>query len=128
MPASTILDVRTTLKTALSTVSANVYSSVPEAVISPIVTVLANDPYMEIQTIGRSAIRVKLNFLIKMGVAYISDAAAIDNLEKLILAVLAVIPVGYEVGDVSAPAPYDVGDGKLLMSDIPISTYYTQTA
>lgn len=128
MPASTILDTRTTLKTALSTVSANVYSSVPEAVISPIVAVLSNDPYMEIETIGRSSIRVKLNFLLKIGVSYMSDAAAIDNLEQLILAVLAVIPTGYEVGDVSAPAPYDVGEGRLLMSDIAISTYYTQTA
>lgn len=128
MTASTILQTRTALKDALATVSANVYSSVPEAVISPIVTVLAADPYMEINLIGRAAIKVKLNFLLKIGVSYINDAAAIDNLEQLILAVLGVIPAGYEVGDVSAPAPYDVGDGRLLMSDIFISTYYTQTA
>lgn len=128
MTASTILSaVREPLKTALESVAANVYSHVPEAVVPPIVCVLAAEPYIEFDTIGRSSIRVKLNFLLKLGVAYMSDAAAIDNLEQLILAVIAVIPTGYEVGDIAAPAPFDVGESKLLMAEIPISTYYTQT-
>ena len=129
MTASTILStVRQPLATALSGVTANVYDHVPEAVMPPIVCVLSADPYLQFQTIGRSSIRVKVNLLIKVGVAYMSDAAAIDNIEQLTLAVIAVIPTGYEVGDINAPAPFDVGNTKLLMLEIPVSTYYTQTA
>lgn len=128
MTASTILSaVRAPLKTALSGLSANVYDHVPEAVNPPIVCILAAEPYIQFEVIGRSSIRCRLNFLLKIGVAYLSDAAAIDNLEQLIMATLALIPVGYEVGDVMAPAPYDVGNTKLLMAEIPISTFYTQT-
>ena len=129
MTASTILSaVRNPLKTALSSVSANVYDHVPEAVMPPIVCILSADPYLQFDLIGRATIRAKVNLLIKIGVAYMSDAAAIDNLEQLTLAVVALIPTGYEVGDINAPAPYDVGATKLLMLEIPVSTYYTQTA
>jgi hypothetical protein len=60
-------------------------------------------------------------------VAYMSNPAALDNLEQLILSVLAVIPDGYTVGPVERPSVTQVGTVNLLVADIRVSTYYTQT-
>ena len=56
-----------------------------------------------------------------------SNAAALDNIEKLILSILAVIPSGYTVGSVSNPVPMTIGASEILMSEIELSTQYTQT-
>ena len=68
-----------------------------------------------------------MNLRITAAVAYMSNSAAMDNLEKLIISILAAIPSGYKVGDVSAPSITSVGSSNLLTADIPVSTYYTQT-
>jgi uncharacterized circularly permuted ATP-grasp superfamily protein len=51
----------------------------------------------------------------------------LDNIEKLILSILAVIPSGYTVGSVSNPIPMTIGASEILMSEIELSTQYTQT-
>jgi len=56
-----------------------------------------------------------------------SNAAALDNIEQLIMSILAVIPSGYTVGSVSNPVPMTIGASEILMSEIEISTQYTQT-
>jgi hypothetical protein len=56
-----------------------------------------------------------------------SNASALDNIEKLILSILAVIPSGYTVGSVSNPVPMSIGASEILMSEIELSTQYTQT-
>jgi hypothetical protein len=56
-----------------------------------------------------------------------SNASALDNIEKLILSILAVIPSGYTVGSVSNPVPMTIGASEILMSEIELSTQYTQT-
>ena len=56
-----------------------------------------------------------------------SNASALDNIEKLILSILAVIPSGYTVGSVSNPIPMSIGASEILMSEIELSTQYTQT-
>ena len=56
-----------------------------------------------------------------------SNASALDNIEKLILSILAVIPSGYTVGSVSNPIPMTIGASEILMSEIELSTQYTQT-
>ena len=81
MPASTISgDVRGAIKTALAGVTANVYDTVPEAPIVPAVVIVPDSPYMELETIGRANVRVKLNYTITACVAYFSNAASLDNL------------------------------------------------
>jgi hypothetical protein len=56
-----------------------------------------------------------------------SNASALDNIEKLLISILAVIPSGYTVGSVSNPVPMTIGASEILMSEIELSTQYTQT-
>jgi hypothetical protein len=128
MPASTILSsVRQPLATALSGVLGNVYAFVPESVIPPAVVCIPNSPYLEIETIGKSSVRCKVNLTISAVVAYNSNPASLDNIEQLIMSILAVIPNGYIVGEVERPTVTQVGASTMLISDINVSTYYTQT-
>jgi len=129
MPASTILSaVRTPLATALAGVAGNVYSFVPETVIPPAVVVVPDSPYLELQTINKSTLHTKINFTISVAVAYNSNPASLDNIEQLIMSVLAVIPTGYVVSSVERPTVTQVGASTLLIADVRVSTYYTQTA
>jgi hypothetical protein len=129
MPNQTILEqVRTPLATALGTVAGNVYSFVPESVIPPAVVLVPDSPYLELETISKSAIRTKINMTISVAVAYNSNPASLDNIEQLILSVLAVIPSGYIVSSVERPTVTQVGASTLLIADVRVSTYYTQTA
>jgi hypothetical protein len=127
MTASSIaVNVRGALKTAIAGVAANTYDSVPEAPIVPFAAVVPSTPYLEANLIGTST-RVKVNLVITIGVAMYSNASALDNIEKLILSILAVIPSGYTVGSVSNPVPMSIGASEILMSEIELSTQYTQT-
>lgn len=128
MTASTILSsVRTPLATALSGVTATVYSFVPESIIPPAVVVVPDSPYLELETINKATLHTKINFTITVAVAYNSNPASLDNIEQLIMSVLAAIPSGYVVSTVERPTIQQVGQSNLLIADIRVSTYYTQT-
>lgn len=127
MPSSIQTSVRDTLQSALSGITANVYDSIPEAVIPPFCALVPNDPYLQPNLIGKTSVKVQVNLKITAAVAYMSNSASLDNLEKLVISILAAIPSGYIVGDVSVPSIVSVGSSNLLSADIPVSTYYTQT-
>jgi hypothetical protein len=128
MPASTILSsVRQPLATALAGVSGNVYAFVPESVIPPAVVCVPDSPYLEIETIGKSQVRCRINMTITAVVAYNSNPASLDNIEQLVMSILAVIPSGYIVGSVERPTVTTIGASTMLIADIRVSTYYTQT-
>ena len=128
MPPSTILSsVRQPLATALAGVAGNVYSFVPESVIPPAVVLVPSSPYLEIETIGKSSVRCRVNMTITAAVAYKSNPASLDNIEQLLMSILAIIPAGYIVGSVERPTVTQVGASTLLVSDINVSTYYQQT-
>lgn len=129
MPASTISgDVRGAIKTALASVSANVYDHVPEAPIVPAVVIVPDSPMAEIESIGRTNVRVKLNYVITCCVAYLSNPASLDNLEKLVMATLGALSASkYELSTVERPTITQVGNGNLLVSDIRLSVRYEQT-
>ena len=120
-------DVRGALATALATPLASVYTSVPETVIPPAVVIVPDSPYLESTTIGKSVTRVKINMTVSAAVAYNNNAGALDQLEVLIITLIGLMPVGYEVGDVSRPTIISVGASNLLSADLSVSTYYTQT-
>ena len=128
MPSTILSSVRQPLATALATVAENVYAFVPESVIPPAVVIVPDSPYLELETISKSAIRTKINMTISVAVAYNSNPASLDNIEQLILSVLAVIPAGYIVSSVERPTVTQVGASTLLIADVRVSTYYTQTA
>ena len=127
MPASVIGDTRAALATALATSLATVYESVPEAPIPPAIVIVPNSPYMEMALINDTTVKVKINFAITAIVANSSNAGSLANLEALIMVILAAIPAGYIVGDVEKPTVLVVGTSPMLVADINVSTYYTQT-
>ena len=130
MPASTISgDVRAAIKSALAGVTANVYETVPEAPIVPAVVIVPDSPYMELESIGRANVRVNLNYTITACVAYFSNAASLDNLEKLVISILSALSASkYELSTVERPSVTQVGTTTLLVSDIRLSVRYEQTA
>ena len=120
-------DVRGAIKTALAGVTANVYDTVPEAPIVPAVMVIPDSPYMELETIGRANVRVKLNYTITAAVAYLSNPASLDNLEKLVISILSALSASkYELSTVERPSVAQVGTTNLLVADIRLSVRYEQ--
>lgn len=128
MPASTILSsVRTPLKTAIAGVAANVFDSVPESPIVPFAAIVPNVPYLQPTLLGKDTVKLRLNFVLTVGVAIYDNQSALDNWEQLVISILAAIPSGYEVGDVSNPIPLNIGASEILAGEIQLATYYTQT-
>lgn len=125
-PTTIATNVRGTLATALAGVAASVYSSPPEAVIPPACVIVPAATYLETTTIGNAMVRVKINFVVTAAVAYNNTAGALDNLEQLIISIIAAMPTGYTVGDVQQPTVQSVGASNLLVADLAVSTYYTQ--
>ena len=126
MPTTILSSIRQPLATALGSVAANVYSHVPENPSVPFVVIVPDSPYLELETINKSTIHTKVNMTISVAVAYNSNPASLDNLEQLTMGVLAAIPGGYTVGAVERPTVTQVGPSNALVSDIRVSTYYTQ--
>ena len=127
MPANAISDTRAALANAFSALSANVYPSVPESPIPPAIVIVPDSPYGEVVLIGKGSVKIKLNFAITAIVASNSNAGSLDNLEKLIIGILAAMPAGYVVGQIEKPTVLEVGQSPMLVADINVSTYYTQT-
>ena len=127
MPANAVSDTRAALASAFSSLAATSYASVPESPIPPAIAILPDSPYMEIVLIGKTKTQVKLNFKITAIVAANSNAGSLDNLEKLIIGILVAMPAGYVVGVVEKPTVLEVGQSPMLVADINVSTYYTQT-
>jgi len=117
--------IRTPLKTSLSTIAANVYAGIPEVMTSPSIVLVPGSPYLESTLINGSTTKVKINYLVTGVVGYSSNAAALTNLEDLMIDIISTMPGGYVVGDVSTPSPLEVGAGKFLTADLQVSTYYT---
>ena len=130
MPASTISgDVRGAIATALAGVTANVYDFVPEAPIVPAVVLVPDSPYMELELISKATTRLKLNYTISAAVAYLSNPASLDNLEKLVISILGALSASkYELSTVERPTVTQVGTVNLLVSDIRLSVRYEQTS
>jgi hypothetical protein len=102
-----------------------VYNGIPETMTSPSICLVPGAPYLESLLINGSTTKVKINFSVTGVVGYSNNAAALDNLEQLMISIISTMPAGYEVGDVSSPQPLEVGAGKYLTADLQISTYYT---
>lgn len=127
MPNSIQADVRGALKTAFAALNANTYDHVPEAVIPPAIVVVPDNPYLEMELINSSSLKCRVNLTITCIVAYNSNPAALDNLEKLVISTIQAIPLGWMVDTAGQPRVSEIGASPMLTSDIQVSTYYTQT-
>ena len=129
MPANSIqVAIRDALKTAFSGLAASTYNSVPESVISPAIVIVPNTPYFEPTFLGKANVKLKVNLIATAIVAYNSNPASLDNIEKLVISILAALPAGYTVGVVERPLVSQIGAAQYLTCDINLSTYYTQTS
>ena len=127
MPSSIAVNVRGALKTSLSSVAANVFDAVPETEIVPFVALLPANPYLEPNMIGTST-RVKVNLTAVVAVAGYNNAASLDNIERLVISILGLIPSGYTITSVSDPRPVTLASGSQVVAcEIDLSTQYTQT-
>ena len=124
--SASILEVRTDLSDALASIGASVYPSVVEAIIPPACMIVPDSPYLESTLISKSSVSVKINFTITAVVAYNSNPGALDNLEKLVIEIIGIMPDGYVVGDVQRPTITNIGTSSLLIADLAVSTYYNQ--
>ena len=121
--------VRGALASALqSSVTATCYDHVPEAVIPPAVVIIPNSPYLTPNIINKSTVKVQVDLIVSAVVAYNSNPGSLDNLEQLIISILAALPAGYEVGTIQRPTVTQIGASTVLVSDISVTTYYTQGA
>jgi hypothetical protein len=127
MTASTLAGTRSSLASAFSALAATCYSSVPESPIPPAIVIVPSSPYLEQQLINKSVIKVKANFTVTAIVQYNSNPASLDNLEQLIMGILAAMPAGYVVGNVEKPTPLEIGASTMLCADVNVWTTYTQT-
>ena len=124
--SASINEVRNSLATALGAIGATVYGWVPEAIIPPACVIIPDSPYLESTLISKSSVSVKINFTITAAVAYNSNPGALDNLEKLVIQILGVMPNGYVVGDVQRPTITNINTSSILIADLAVSTYYNQ--
>lgn len=120
--------VRGALATALSSVAATTYDHVPEAVIPPAVVIIPDSPYLVPNLINKATTKVEVNLVISAVVAYNSNPGALDNIEQLIISILTALPTGYEVGNIERPTVTQIGASTVLVSDIRVTTYYTEGA
>jgi hypothetical protein len=129
MPANSIqVSIRDALKTAFSGLAASTYNTVPESIISPAIVLVPGSPYFEPQLLGKANVKMKVNLTATAIVSYNSNPASLDNIEKLIISILAALPAGYTVGVVERPLVSQIGAAQYLTCDINLSTYYTQTS
>jgi len=124
--SASISEVRADLATALASIGATVYDHVPEQILPPACVIVAGSPYLESTLISKSSVSVKINFTITAAVAYNSNPGALDNLEKLVIEILSVMPDGYVVGDVQRPTITNINTSSILIADLAVSTYYNQ--
>jgi hypothetical protein len=124
--SASISEVRADLATALVSIGATVYDHVPEQILPPACVIVAGSPYLESTLISKSSVSVKINFTITAAVAYNSNPGALDNLEKLVIQILGVMPNGYVVGDVQRPTITNINTSSILIADLAVSTYYNQ--
>lgn len=128
MPSSIQDNVRGVLKTAFAALNANTYDHVPEAVIPPAIVVIPDSPYLEMELINKATLKCRVNLTVTCIVAYNSNPAALDNLEKLVISAIQAIPAGWMVDTADQPKVTEIGASPMLACDIRVSTYYTQTA
>lgn len=123
-------DLRDDLKDTLDDagIKATVYASVPEAPIAPAVVIVPDSPYIVPNLINKATIKVEVNFIIACCVAYNSNPGSLDNVEQLVMEVLAALPDGYVVGDIARPTIVQVGASNLLVTELSVTTYYTEGA
>jgi hypothetical protein len=106
--------------TASPSIQANVYAFPPEVVAAPAVVVVVDDPMAEPKVIG-SRLRFQANYRLQVCVAPMSNLAALESVEALVVAVLGKLPANVLLGAITAPQVTQVGQSDLVVVEIPVA-------
>jgi hypothetical protein len=116
----TVRTVREALAGVFNDAGYQAYAYPPATVTPPAIVVLPDEPYIEIETIGSGGTRVLLRFELVIAVQPMDNPASLDNLEKMCVAVLQLLPQGTAVSPLLRPTVEQVGPSDLLTTRIPI--------
>lgn len=116
-------DVRETLATALAGTGYRVHSFPPPIVIPPAVVIVPGEPWLTIDTIGRpgSGIRAEVQFELNVAVAALDNLGSLEQLEAVVIDVLAALPSGTSLDRVGRPVVETVGPSDLLTCRIDVA-------
>lgn len=124
----TIRTVREAIAQVLNDADIQAYAYPPAVVTPPSVVIVPDEPYIEIETIGSGGTRVLLRFELIVTVQPLDNPSSLDNLEKLVIDVLQLLPQGTSVSPILRPTMEQVGPTDLLTSRIPIQVRASLTA
>lgn len=125
MTAALTTSWRGTLKTALASVTSNVYDAAPAAPVAPALVIVADNPWMDPATVG-GRLRLEVRYRVMACVQDRGDNLA--QLETLVENALLAIPAGVTVTEVTAPAALDAGpQGSLLVAEIRLSAHIKES-
>lgn len=112
-----LASVRAEIAGWLSVIPANIYTYSPPVPTTPAIVIVPADPYLE--PLGfKDRSNVRASYRLTAAVAMNDNQAALDQLEDLMLAVIAAVPGGTELGSFGAPGIAQVGATSLLLADI----------
>ena len=123
----TLATTRTVIATAIAGAGYKAHAYPPPTVIPPAVVIVPDQPYLILETIGNPGTRVNARFELIVCVAPLDNQAQLDNLERIAIDVLQVLPAGTVVGDIERPSLEQVGPSSLLTLRIPIEVRATLT-
>lgn len=120
---ATLPDVRTALASAIAGAGYRVHTYPPPAVIPPAVVIVPGEPYLEIETIGRpgAGIIATVSFEVNIAVASIDNQGSLEQLEAVLIDVLAALPSGTTLDRVGRPLVETVGPSDLLTCRIDVA-------
>jgi hypothetical protein len=124
----TLATTRAAIASAIQGAGYRAHAYAPPAVIPPAVVIVPDQPYLVLETIGNPGTRVVARFELIVCVAALDNQAQLDQLEKITIDVLQVLPQGTSVGDIERPTIEQVGPSSLLTLRIPIEVRATLTA
>ena len=116
----TMQTVRQTLATVFSDAGYQAYAYPPAVVIPPAIVIVPDDPYVQVEVIGSGGVRLQARFELIVAVQATDNPGSLDALEKLVVAVLQLLPQGYAVEPIQRPTVEQVGPSDLLTCRIPV--------
>jgi len=124
----TLATTRAAIAAAIAGAGYKAHAYPPATVIPPAVVIVPDQPYLLLETIGNPGTRVNARFELIVCVAPLDNQGQLNNLERITIDVLQVLPAGTVVGDIERPTVEQVGPSSLLTLRIPIEVRATLTA
>jgi hypothetical protein len=116
----TIKTIRDDLAEVFTDAGFQCYAYPPAVVQPPSIIIVPDEPYIEVETIGSNGTRVLLRYELICAVQALDNPASLDNIEKMTIAVLQLLPQGIAVNPIARPTVEQVGPSDLLTQRIPI--------